>query len=58
MRIRKSIPILLTSRLVSIRLHAENPAAQPGSNEAIQKQLVEMRQSILGREEFGKMMKW
>ena len=42
MYIRKSVSIFLTSILVSIRLQAEEPA----TNEAIQKQLLEMQKSI------------
>lgn len=42
----KSIPIFITSILISIHLQAEEPAASPTSNEAIQKQLLEMQKSI------------
>lgn len=43
MYFRKSVSIFITSILISIRLQAEEPAS---SNEAIQKQLLEMQQSI------------
>jgi len=42
MYFRKSVSIFITSILISLRLHAEEPA----SNEAIQKQLLEMQKSI------------
>jgi len=42
MYFRKSVPIFITSILISLRLHAEEPA----SNEVIQKQLLEMQKSI------------
>jgi hypothetical protein len=43
---RKSASIFLSSILLSIRLHAEEPAALPATNEAIQKQLLDMQKSI------------
>ncbi len=42
MYFRKSVSIFITSILISIRLHAEEPT----SNEAIQKQLLEMQKNI------------
>ena len=42
----KSVTIFITTVLISLRLHAEEPAALPTSNEAIQKQLLEMQKSI------------
>jgi len=46
MSIRKSASIFITTILMSLRLHAEEPASQSSSNDAIQKQLVEMQKSI------------
>lgn len=46
MYFRKSVPIFITILLISLRLHAEEPVALPASNEAIQKQLLEMQKSI------------
>ncbi len=45
MSFRKTVPIF-TTILISFRLHAEEPAAIPVGNEAIQKQLLEMQKSI------------
>lgn len=46
MYFRKSVPIFLTSILFSFRLHADEAVALPLSNEAVQKQLLEMQKSI------------
>ena len=46
MYFRKTISIIITSIFISIRLQAEEPAAVPATNEAIQKQLLEMQKSI------------
>ncbi len=46
MYIHKSVSIFIASVLISIRLQAEEPAPLPASNEAIQKQLLEMEKSI------------
>ena len=42
----RTIPIFLTTILISIGLQAAEPAAPPASNEAIQKQLLEMQRGI------------
>ena len=46
MYFRKTIAIFITSIFISIRLLAEEPAALPATNEAIQKQLLEIQKSI------------
>ena len=46
MDLTKLLPASLTIILLSIHLQAEEPATAPASNEAIQKQLVEMQRSI------------
>ncbi len=46
MYFRKTLSIFITSILISNQLQAEEPAALPATNEAIQKQLLEMQKSI------------
>lgn len=46
MYFHKTISIFITSIFISIRLLAEEPSAIPATNEAIQKQLLEMQKSI------------
>lgn len=46
MHFRKSVPVFISSILLSARLHAEEPAALIVSSEAVQKQFLEMQKSI------------
>ncbi len=46
MSFRKSVSIFISSILITVRLHAEEPTAPPVTNEAIQKQLLDMQKSI------------
>jgi len=46
MNLTKLLPAFLTTLFLAIHLQAEEPATPPASNEAIQKQLVEMQKSI------------
>lgn len=46
MYFHKTLSIFITSIFISIQLLAEEPSAVPATNEAIQKQLLEMQKSI------------
>ena len=46
MSFSKTIPIFLTSILISVQILAAEPASTPATNEAIQQQLLEMQKSI------------